>query len=297
MDQSFVTVRRHFGQPLRRPAGDVHDGLARPKVGDGHVFPGNTHPKAGAQGFGTRLFRGPTLGVGGRRVRATLGFLLFDLGEDSIAEAITEADKRAFDALDIAKVCSNTKDHAPGYGGEAGQIASRLSIHQSFSCTNGQMIRRFLMVAMIVLAGCSGRAWNTTVADTPAVRAAMLASVVPGQTTDGMFIGQWGRPTQILTEGGQTSFIYRNMKGPENTRLLQLGDSVRYVIVDFQYGIAVGARSSESVGCRATFPPRPPSYALDNPATVHPVNCRLAGPPGVLSDRYGTGRGAAGKYK
>lgn len=153
------------------------------------------------------------------------------------------------------------------------------------------MVRLLCLLAMLVLAACSGRAWNTTVANSAAVRTAMLSSVVIGQTTDRMFVTRWGRPTQIVREGGQESYIYRDIVDAGSRVPVQFGDSRRYVIVDFQYGIATGARSSETVGCRATFPPRPPSYVLDNPSTVRPVNCGPAG----FAGRDGTGRKAPGQ--
>ena len=125
----------------------------------------------------------------------------------------------------------------------------------------------------LLLAGCSGTAWNTTVADHPQVRSAMVASVVPGRTTEKRFQLQWGLPTQKLREGGQVAYIYRNMSNPPGYYTPQFGNSTAYVIVLFQYGIAVEAYSSDTEGCRATFAPRPPGPAFDNPATVHTVGC------------------------
>ncbi|WP_141138241.1 hypothetical protein [Boseongicola aestuarii] len=69
----------------------------------------------------------------------------------------------------------------------------------------------------------------------------------------------------------------------------------------FQYGQAVSAYSSDTEGCRATFAPRPPGQAFDDPTTVYPVNCSLAGASdggaplgavggGVAPDEYGNGR-------
>ena len=129
------------------------------------------------------------------------------------------------------------------------------------------------VLLFVVLSACSGRAWNTTVADTAIVRASMLDSVVIGQTTDTAFVTRWGKPTQIVQEGAQEAWIYRNIANPPGAYLLNYGTSSRYVIVDFQYGIATGIRASDDVGCRGTFPPRPPSYGFDNPTTVRPVNC------------------------
>ena len=116
-------------------------------------------------------------------------------------------------------------------------------------------------------------AWNTTVADHPKVRQVMLASVEPGYTTEKQFTAQWGNPTQKIREGGQTAFVYRNMKNPPGYYAPQFGNSGDFVVITFQYGIAVGGYSSDSQGCRATFAPRPPGHGFDNPSTVHAVNC------------------------
>lgn len=136
---------------------------------------------------------------------------------------------------------------------------------------------------LLLLAGCGGLAWNTTVADHPQVRAAMLASVEPGKTTETRFRSQWGNPTQRIREGAQVSYVYRNMTNPPDYLVPQFGDSSMYVVVLFQYGVAVGAYSSDLEGCRATFAPRPPGAAYPNPSTVKPVNCGV--PPGADSGR------------
>ena len=138
----------------------------------------------------------------------------------------------------------------------------------------GRMVRALLIC--VFLAGCSGVSWNTTVADHPQVRRAMVASVQPGVTTEKRFILQWGHPTQKLREGAQVSYIYRNMANPPGYYAPQFGTSQSYVIVLFQYGLAIGAYSSDSEGCRATFAPRPPGPAFDTPSTVHAVNCGVA---------------------
>ncbi len=134
-------------------------------------------------------------------------------------------------------------------------------------------MRLFLFLAFLTLAACTGRSWNTTVADHPQVRSAMLASVVPGQTTEKRFMLQWGKPTQLQREGAQVAYVYRNMKNPPGYYVPQYGNSQAYVVVLFQYGLAVGAYSSDTEGCRATFAPRPPGHGFDNPSTVHTVNC------------------------
>ncbi|MDU8943918.1 hypothetical protein [Ovoidimarina sediminis] len=149
-------------------------------------------------------------------------------------------------------------------------------------------------LALLCLAGCSGVAYNTTVAATPAARLAMAMSVVPGETTEQGFMTRWGAPVQKIREGGQTEFVYRDMSELEWYHLPQFGDSTRYVIVTFQYGIATGVRTSDGIACRATFPPRPPNFALDNPTQVQLVgSCPLGGLwPGV----GGTGDGGSGGH-
>ena len=69
------------------------------------------------------------------------------------------------------------------------------------------------------------------------------------------------------------SYVYRNMKNPPGYYTPQFGNSGAYVVVSFQYGLAIGAYSSDTEGCRATFAPRPPGQAFDNPSTVHAVGC------------------------
>ena len=63
------------------------------------------------------------------------------------------------------------------------------------------------------------------------------------------------------------------MTNPPGYHIPQFGDSSAYVVVLFQYGVAIGAYSSDIEGCRATFAPRPPGAGYPNPATVKPVNC------------------------
>ena len=140
-----------------------------------------------------------------------------------------------------------------------------------------------LLILVLFLSGCGGLAWNTTVADVPSSRAAMLSSIVPGATTEKRFVAQWGNPTQKIREGAQVSYVYRNMRNPAGYAAPQFGDSSQFVVVQFQYGLAIGGYSSDTQGCRATFPPRPPGPGLDNPTTVHPVNC--AGVPNPIGPR------------
>ena len=139
-------------------------------------------------------------------------------------------------------------------------------------------MRMTALIPILILAGCSEVAWNTTVANEPASRLAMARAVVPGQTTERDLILRWGAPTQKVREGAQTSFIYRDMRNPPDYYFPQFGTSERYVIVTFQYGIATGVTTSDDVPCRATFQPRPPNYGFDNPTTVHVAgDCPLSG--------------------
>ncbi|MEM9031776.1 MAG: hypothetical protein AAGB18_03945 [Pseudomonadota bacterium] len=133
-------------------------------------------------------------------------------------------------------------------------------------------MRRWLpIVAAQTLVACSGVAWNTEVATTEAARTAMALSVVPGRTTETGFTTRWGNPTQKIREGGQTEFVYRDMTNLPGWYYPQFGDSHNYVIVTFQYGLAAAVRTSDGIDCRGTFPPRPPNYLADNPATVRLV--------------------------
>ena len=150
-------------------------------------------------------------------------------------------------------------------------------------------MRLVIAIFACLLSSCGGTAWNTTVADHPQVRAAMLASVRPGMTTEKRHVLQWGHPTQEQREGGQVAYIYRNMANPPGYYAPQFGRSDAYVVVLFQYGVAVGAYSSDTEGCRATFAPRPPGPEFDTPSTVHAVNCGV-----VYDGSTGQGPIAAG---
>lgn len=125
----------------------------------------------------------------------------------------------------------------------------------------------------LLLAGCGNLAWNTTVSDHPQVRSAMLSSIQPGLTTETGFRTRWGNPTQKIRDGGQVAYVYRNMTNPRSYLFPQFGESNDFVVVEFQYGVATRAYSSDMQGCRATFAPRPPGAAYPNPSTVKPVNC------------------------
>ena len=141
-------------------------------------------------------------------------------------------------------------------------------------------MKRLSLFAVLMLAACAETAWNTTIADTPERRRAMAASVDIGNTTEKDFITRWGAPTQRVREGGQTEFIYRTMSNPSGYYAPRFGDSANYVIVTFQYGRAVGVRTSESEGCRATFPPWPPGPGFPHLTTVHPAaTCAGVRPP------------------
>ena len=156
-------------------------------------------------------------------------------------------------------------------------------------------VRRMFRILLLAfcLGGCTGLAWNTTVANDPVARMAMLASVRPGISTETDVTTRWGRPTQKIREGGESRFIYRDMRNPPGYAAPQFGMSDAYVVVVFQYGIAVEAYSSDTEGCRGTFAPRPPGAGFDNPGTLHPVNCG-AGFRGTTSEK-GTLEGANGK--
>lgn len=156
-----------------------------------------------------------------------------------------------------------------------------------------------------LLAGCSGLTWDTEVASTLSARNAMVEFVTPGWTTETAFTTRWGKPTQKVREGGQTEFVYRDVKNPPGWLLPQFGNNSHYVIVTFQYGLATGIRTSDGIDCRGTFPPRPPGFDYDNPTTVKLVgNCAPRsrrhrateagfdaggspeGPPHIIEDRY-----------
>lgn len=143
---------------------------------------------------------------------------------------------------------------------------------------------------VMTLNACGGVAWNTTVAEDPGVRRAMLDSLSVGVTTENQFITRWGRPTQRVREGAETRLIYRDMSNPDGYTFPQFGTSSAYVVAVFQYGRAVEGYSNDTEGCRGTFAPRPPGQAFDNPTTVRPVNCSLSGlgPTPLTDQRYGT---------
>ena len=138
---------------------------------------------------------------------------------------------------------------------------------------------------LVALGACSGLSWNTTVAQTVAMRRAMLDSLDLGVTTESQFVTRWGLPTQRVREGAETRLIYRNMTNPEGYTFPQFGDSSSFVVAVFQYGRAVDGYSNDTEGCRATFAPRPPGQNFDNPTTVRPVNCPQAPRPLPVTDQ------------
>lgn len=133
---------------------------------------------------------------------------------------------------------------------------------------------RFLVILFpLILVACSGLTYSTTVAQSPATRLAMALSVVPGETTEKSFITRWGYPVQKIRNGGRVEYVYRDIRNRRVPHLPLQGDSDSYVIVTFQYGQAVGVRTSDGVECRAAFNPRPTEYFFDNPTVT-----KLAGP-------------------
>ena len=131
---------------------------------------------------------------------------------------------------------------------------------------------RFLpFLYLTVVSSCGGIAWNNTVADDFAVRRAMVESLEIGQTTETQWTTRWGRPVQKVREGAQTDFIYRNLKDEKEGKLFFIGESTEYVIVSFQYGVAIGIVTSDDVDCRATFQARPPGQNWDYPGTTYPM--------------------------
>lgn len=140
--------------------------------------------------------------------------------------------------------------------------------------------------ALLALAACSGLAYSTTVAQSPATRLAMALSVVPGETTETSFVTRWGYPVQKIRDGGRVDYVYRDIRNFRSPHLPLQGDSDSYVIVTFQYGQAVAVRTSDGVDCRAAFNPRPTEYFFDNPTVT-----QLAGP---CAPGWGAGAGSGG---
>ena len=146
------------------------------------------------------------------------------------------------------------------------------------------------------LPACTGLSWDTTLAETRETRFAMLQSVEIGRTTEGQFTARWGQPTQRIREGGQTELVYRRIRD-QPFRMPQVGVSDRFVIVTFQYGKAVAARSNDTELCRAIFPPRPPGFGYSTPAIIRPIGTcpgTAGGPPGTTSPGGGAPDGQGG---
>jgi hypothetical protein len=155
------------------------------------------------------------------------------------------------------------------------------------------MLRVFFI--FLLLTGCSGLSWNTEVANDPDTRLAMLRSAHPGVSTEADITTRWGNPTQKVREGGETRFIYRDMRNPPGYLAPQFGNSAGYVVIVFQYGVVSAAYSSETEGCQGTFAPRPPGYGFYNPTTVKPVNCGDAGRSRTVSPDAGISGIESGK--
>ena len=138
-----------------------------------------------------------------------------------------------------------------------------------------------LLLTSLALAACGGVALDTSVAERAEVRRLMAESVRVGTTTETAFVTRWGPPLQKVTEGARTEFIYRAG-----------GVHDAYVIVTFDHRVAVGVRTSETEGCRGTFPLRVPGYGFDRPDPVQTAGwCGPAVRPGVPRDAYEAGPG------
>jgi len=111
MDNCLASVGRHTVQTIAGPTCQIHLWLARGEIAHGHVFPGDAHGKPGAERFGARLFRRPTLCVGSRNVLACVGLGLLDRGENAGLEARSELLQRAFDTVDVCQITADAKYH------------------------------------------------------------------------------------------------------------------------------------------------------------------------------------------
>ncbi|MEM8631525.1 MAG: hypothetical protein AAGF74_09825 [Pseudomonadota bacterium] len=102
------------------------------------------------------------------------------------------------------------------------------------------------LAGAVCVAGCGGITSNTLVAEEPAGRHAMRASVTPGLSTEGDVLLRWGRPVAKNRQGGQTEWIYQNTDRSGSP----------FVIVTFQYGIATRVQTIDepSEFCRAQLP-------------------------------------------
>ena len=111
VNDRLVAGRGHFVQPVARPAGHLHHGLAGMQVRHRHVAPRDAHAQTGPQRLGAGFFRGPAFGVGAGGVAAAFGLGLFNGREDAVAEPVAETVERVLDAVDIRKVGANAQDH------------------------------------------------------------------------------------------------------------------------------------------------------------------------------------------
>jgi len=105
----------HFRKPGCGPTGQMHLWLPGSQIADLHVFPGDPHPQAGAQRFGTGFLGSPSFGIGTSLIHAPFGLGLFKLGKNPVAKAITEPFQSAGDSVDIRKIGADTQYHA-GHG-------------------------------------------------------------------------------------------------------------------------------------------------------------------------------------
>ena len=150
----------------------------------------------------------------------------------------------------------------------------------SFTEYHGMRLLTGFFAAFFLLS--CGLSVDTRVADHPVTRMAIVHSIKLGQTTPAQLIAQWGHPFQKSREGGRVDYVYR-AHGP--------GDG-GFVIVTFEYNLAINVRSNETQGCRARFSPRVPGYDWATLRVVKPMElCAHSVTengviPEVTNDRY-----------
>jgi len=147
-------------------------------------------------------------------------------------------------------------------------------------------MKRALIFAFTLMAAGCGLSVDTHVADWPTTRLALMRSVVIGQTTPTQLVSRWGHPYQKMREGGRVGYVYRPAGAGH----------IGFVIVEFEYNLAVNLRTTETETCRAEFSPRFPGYDWGTPQVVGvmggcaPSSNVGAEPnstvPGVAPDRY-----------
>lgn len=140
----------------------------------------------------------------------------------------------------------------------------------------------FFLIVILSLASCR-LSIDTRVADHPGTRLAIINSVKLGQTTPSQLIARWGHPFQKSNEGGRVDYIYRSAGTGE----------AGFVIVRFEYNLAIDVMSTETDPCRAQFSPRIPGYDWATLRVVKPMATCLTHSdggggyvPGVVADRY-----------